>query len=123
MHVRELMHQGDRLPIAPADAPMSEALVVMTEKSFGCLGVTDAAGALAGIVTDGDLRRHMGPDLLSRRVGEVMTRSPKAVAPDTLAGAAMQAMNASRITALFVVENGRPVGILHVHDLLRAGVA
>jgi arabinose-5-phosphate isomerase len=122
-HVRDLMHTGDRLPVAAESAAMSEALLIMTEKSFGCLGVLCGEGALCGILTDGDLRRHMGPELLGRRAGEVMTRSPKTVAPDTLASAAMQIMNEARITALFVVEGGRPVGIVHVHDLLRAGVA
>jgi arabinose-5-phosphate isomerase len=123
MYVRELMHQAGRLPLAPEDAVMGEALVVMTEMSFGCLGVTDGDGRLAGILTDGDLRRHMGPGLLAKRVADVMTRKPKTVAPEALASAALQLINASRITALFVVEDGRPVGIVHVHDLLRAGVA
>lgn len=123
MHVRDLMHSGDRLPIAAFDITMAEALVVMTEKSFGCLGIVSAEGQLAGIITDGDLRRHMGPELLSRRAGEVMTRNPKTVAPDTLASAALQIINDSRITALFVVEDGKPQGIVHIHDLLRAGVA
>ncbi len=95
----------------------------MTEKSFGCLGIVDENGKLLGIVTDGDLRRHMAPDLLERSVSEIMTRSPKTVKPNTLASAALQIVNEFAITALFVVEDGAPVGILHVHDLLRAGVA
>ncbi|MBC8050999.1 MAG: KpsF/GutQ family sugar-phosphate isomerase [Chitinophagales bacterium] len=121
--VRDLMHSGDGLPVASENAAMSHALVVMTEKSLGCLGVLDAQGALCGILTDGDLRRHMGPGLLERRAGDVMTRNPKTISPDLLASAAMQILNEARITALFVVENGKPVGIVHVHDLLRAGVA
>jgi len=121
--VRDLMHTGDSLPVANEDAAMSYALVVMTEKSLGCLGVLNPSGALCGILTDGDLRRHMGPGLLERRAGDVMTRNPKTIAPDLLASAAMQILNEARITALFVVEEGRPVGIVHVHDLLRAGVA
>ena len=97
--------------------------MVMTEKSFGCLGVVDGDGRLAGIITDGDLRRHMGDGLLGERTGEIMTVTPKTVTPDLLASAALEVANASSITALFVVEDGRPVGIIHIHDLLRAGVA
>ena len=121
--VGDLMHRGERLPLAPRDMTMDEALVVMTEKAFGCLGVVDDNGLLVGIITDGDLRRHMGGGLLSRRTGEIMTPGPKTVSPELLASAALEMINASSITALFVVENGRPVGIIHIHDLLRAGVA
>jgi arabinose-5-phosphate isomerase len=121
--VGDLMHRGDRLPIAGSDAMMAEAIVVMTEKAFGCLGVVDGNGNLVGIVTDGDLRRHMGNGLLAQRTGDIMTPAPKTVSPDLLASAALELINASKITALFVVEAGRPVGILHIHDLLRAGVA
>ncbi len=125
-HVRELMHAGESVPLASPDTPMGRALLLITEKSFGCLGVTDADGRLAGIITDGDLRRHMGPTLLSRRVGEIMTKEPRTIGPDALAAEALHAMNARGrpITSLFVVDPaGRPVGILHVHDLLRAGGA
>jgi arabinose-5-phosphate isomerase len=121
--VGDLMHGEDRLPLASADASMSEAIVVMTEKAFGCLGVVDGDGRLAGIITDGDLRRHMGAGLLGKSTGEIMTAAPKTVAPDLLASAALELANASCITALFVVKDGRPVGIIHIHDLLRAGVA
>ncbi len=122
-HVGDFMHTGDRLPLTAADAPMSEALVLMTEKSFGCLGVTGDDGKLIGILTDGDLRRNMGDGLLEASVGEVMTRAPKTIGPDELASAALNVLNTSKITALFVVEDGRPVGIVHIHDLLRLGVA
>ncbi len=121
--VSDLMHKGDRLPLAPADAVMAEAIVIMTEKALGCLGVVDENGYLRGIVTDGDLRRHMGDGLLARRVQEIMTPAPKTVSPDLLASAALEMINSSKITTLFVVEDGRPVGIIHIHDLLRAGVA
>ena len=121
--VGDLMHGFDRLPLASFDMPMAEAIVVMTEKAFGCLGVLDGDGRLAGIVTDGDLRRHMGDGLLDQLVADIMTAHPKTVSPDILASAALEIINASKITALFVVEDGRPVGILHIHDLLRAGVA
>ena len=97
--------------------------MVMTEKALGCLGVVDEGGLLKGIITDGDLRRHMGDGLLARRAADIMTPEPKTVAPDLLASAALELINASSITALFVVEDGRPVGVIHVHDLLRAGVA
>jgi arabinose-5-phosphate isomerase len=120
--VGDLMHKGDRLPLTPGDATMAEAIVVMTEKAFGCLGVVDADGRLAGIITDGDLRRNMGDGLLARSAGEIMTAAPKTVSPELLASAALEVINSSSITALFVVEDGRPVGIIHIHDLLRAGV-
>ena len=121
--VGDLMHKGDRLPLAHVDLVMSEAIVVMTEKALGCLGVVNGDGLLQGIITDGDLRRHMGASLLGKRTVEIMTPAPKTVAPDLLASAALEVINASAITTLFVVEDGRPVGIIHVHDLLRAGVA
>jgi arabinose-5-phosphate isomerase len=121
--VGDLMHKGDRLPLASADEVMADAIVVMTEKALGCLGVVDADGMLKGVITDGDLRRHMGDGLLTRRAHEIMTPGPKTVSPDLLASAALEMMNSSKITALFVVEDGRPVGVIHIHDLLRAGVA
>lgn len=121
--VADIMHKGERLPLAPTEMPMSEVIPLMTEKSFGCVGVVDADGQLVGIVTDGDLRRKMGPDLIAAKVCEVMTPNPKTVAPDLLASAALELLNSSNITALFVVEDGKPVGIVHIHDLLRAGVA
>lgn len=124
--VRDLMHQGEALPLAAPGTPMDRALLLMTEKRFGCLGIADLDGRLIGIVTDGDLRRAMGPDLLTRRVSEVMTTAPRTIGPDALAGEALHVMNARErpITALFVVDSGtRPLGILHIHDLLRAGVA
>lgn len=102
---------------------MSDALLVMTAKTFGCVGVTDPSGALIGIVTDGDLRRHMAPELLDRRVADIMTRSPKTIRPAALAAEALGRMNAANITSLFVTEAGRPVGIVRMHDCLRAGVA
>jgi arabinose-5-phosphate isomerase len=124
--VRELMHDGDAVPVAETGTPMDRALVLMTEKRFGCLAVVNAGGALLGIITDGDLRRAMGPDLLTRRVDDVMTRAPRTIGPDALAAEALHAMNAHErpVTALFVVGPEREiVGILHIHDLLRAGLA
>lgn len=124
--VRELMHTGEAIPLAAPEMPMAAALVLMTQRRFGCLGVVEADGVLGGILTDGDLRRAMGPDLLSRRVGEIMTLSPRTIDPDALAVEALLLMNAHErpVTTLFVVDtSGRPLGILHVHDLLRAGLA
>jgi arabinose-5-phosphate isomerase len=121
--VGDLMHSGDSLPLVDGDVKMAEAIVVMTEKALGCLGVVDADGMLKGIITDGDLRRHMGDGLLARRTVDIMTAAPKTVSPDLLASAALELINSSSITTLFVVEDDRPVGIIHIHDLLRAGVA
>jgi len=124
--VRDLMHTGDAVPLASPDLPMDRALLLMTGKGFGCLGAVDAAGRLVGVLTDGDLRRAMGSDLLARRVQDVMSTTPRTTAPDALAAEALHAMNSpSRpVTSLFVVDAaGRPEGILHVHDLLRAGIA
>jgi arabinose-5-phosphate isomerase len=124
--VRELMHTGQEMPLAPPSLPMDAALLRITEKRFGCLGVVDAGGRLIGIITDGDLRRAMGPDLLHRTAGDVMTRSPLTIGPDALAAEALHLMNAGprAVTALFVVDAAAvPLGVLHVHDLLRAGVA
>jgi arabinose-5-phosphate isomerase len=119
--VADLMHGEDELPLIGFDAPMPDALLVMSEKRFGAVGVVDAEGSLVGLITDGDLRRHMD-GLLQHTAGEVMTRAPLVIAPGALAAEALKLMNDRRITLLFVVEAERPVGVLHVHDLLRAGV-
>jgi arabinose-5-phosphate isomerase len=121
--VRDVMHPGDALPLIKRGAPMSEAIVEMSAKGFGCVAVLDPDGKLAGVVTDGDLRRHMRADLLQATVDTVMTKAPKTVRPGQLASEALQLLNSSKITALIVVDSGRPVGIVHFHDLLRAGVA
>jgi arabinose-5-phosphate isomerase len=102
---------------------MSEAIVEMSAKGFGCVGVRAQDGRLLGIITDGDLRRHMRPDLLESAVDDVMTKSPKTVRPDQLVSEILEMLNATKITAVFVVEADRPVGIVHLHDLLRIGVA
>jgi arabinose-5-phosphate isomerase len=124
--VRDLMHKGEELPLVAPDLLMDRAIIKMTEKRFGSLAVVDTAQKLLGIVTDGDLRRNMGPDLWSRPVGSIMNRTPKTIAPDALAEEALREMNtASRpFTALFVVDETNMVqGIIHIHDLLRAGLA
>ena len=121
--VRDVMHPGSAVPLIGRDALMSEAIVEMSAKGFGCVAVTNGDGRLQGVVTDGDLRRHMRDDLLRAPVGEVMTASPKTVRPGQLASEALELINSLKITALIVVESDRPVGIVHFHDLLRAGVA
>lgn len=121
--IRDIMHVGDRVPLVASGTSMSEAVVQISQKGFGCVAVTGSDGRLEGIITDGDLRRNLGDGLLLRTVDEVMTRSPKTVDPETLAATALQIVNSSAITSLMVVEDGRPVGIVHLHDLLRIGVA
>ena len=124
LKVRDLMHAGDAIPLVREDTPMSEALLVMSQKGFGVVGVTGADGRLAGIVTDGDLRRHM-EGLLDRTAAEVMTRTPQTVDPESVAEKAVALMKERKITCLFVLPtdgDGRPAGILNIHDCLRAGV-
>jgi arabinose-5-phosphate isomerase len=119
--VADIMHGAADLPLVGPEIAMAQALLVMTEKRFGCVGVQDQTGQLSGLITDGDLRRHMD-GLLGLTAGQVMTAKPRTVGPDMLAAEALRLMNEWRITVLFVVETGKPVGILHIHDLLRAGV-
>lgn len=124
LRVAAIMHDGAAMPLVPRGLAMAEAILVMTAKSFGCVGVTDEAGKLVGIVTDGDLRRHMGDALLRSAVDAVMNPQPKTIRPQALAAEALGQMNAQAITSLFVVdEERRPLGILHIHDCLRAGIA
>ncbi len=128
LKVSDLMHRGDSMPLVGADTPMSLALIEMSRKGFGCVGITepgaDGTPVLVGLVTDGDLRRHMAPDLVERRAGEIMTRNPRTIGSRDLAVEALHVMNASErpITNLFVVDDGAPIGFIHMHDLLRAGV-
>ncbi len=124
--VRDLMHTGDELPLVRPGTKMDEAIITMTAKRFGALGVTDDTGKLLGVVTDGDLRRAMGPDLLSRNVDAIMNRTPHVIPGDALAEEALREMNTAErpFTALFVADHTMMVqGILHIHDLLRAGLA
>src|SRR5438876_1779511 len=122
-YTRDLMHTGDAVPLKPLGTKMSDALVEMSSKGFGCVGIVDAYGAIVGIVTDGDLRRHMRPDLMTALVDDVMTRNPKTISRDLLASEALEILNSSKITALIVTDANRPIGIVHLHDILRAGVA
>jgi arabinose-5-phosphate isomerase len=122
-HTSDLMHTGEAVPLKPLGTVMSEALIEMSAKGFGCVAIVDARGAIVGIITDGDLRRKMRPDLMTALVDDVMTENPKAIDRDSLASEAIELLNSAKITTLIVTEAGKPVGILHLHDLLRAGVA
>lgn len=119
--VGDLMHRD--MPLVTEDTPMTDALLVISQKGYGVTGVTDGDGRLVGIITDGDLRRHLSHDFLDKTAGDVMTRAPKTIPGDMLLASAMEFLNRTSITAVFVVEDGRPVGIIHLHDLLRHGVA
>lgn len=122
-HVADVMRKGDALPLSAPSVKMSKALVVMTEKACGCLGVADESGKLIGIVTDGDLRRHMSSDLLNQDVRSVMTLSPRTIGTNALASEALEVLNAANITCIFVIdEDSKPIGLVHIHDLLRIGV-
>lgn len=121
--VRDIMHKGAKMPLVSLESSMSEAILEISTKGFGCVGVTDTQGRLVGIVTDGDLRRHMSPNLIVQPTQDVMTPAPKTITPDLLAVAALEQLNARRIMALFAVsERGEPLGIIHMHDLLHLGV-
>jgi arabinose-5-phosphate isomerase len=121
VRVSDIMHAGD-LPLVEPGRPMGEAILEMTRVGFGAVGAVDAAGHLVGIVTDGDLRRHMGDGLLAQTVGMVMSRSPRTIRPGALAEEALAMMNQHRVTCLFVVDGDAVVGLVRVHDCLRAGV-
>jgi arabinose-5-phosphate isomerase len=120
---RDVMHTGDAIPLARIGTPMSSAISEMTAKTFGCVGIVDDKDALVGIITDGDLRRHMNSDLLSQLVDELMTKTPTTVRPDQLVSEVLEILNSTKRTVVLVVEDNRPVGIIHMHDLLRAGAA
>jgi arabinose-5-phosphate isomerase len=123
-HARDLMHSGDELPIAKQGTTLPAAITTMTEKTFGCVGIIDRAGKLTGLITDGDLRRHVGKNLSSLKVDDIMTRNPKTISGDLLSGEVIELINDKRITTVFVVDaEGRPEGLIHIHDLLKAGVS
>lgn len=122
IRVADLMHKADELPLVGDHAPMQQVLLTMTQKRFGCAGVVDSSGVMLGIVTDGDLRRHMEQNLMAKTAYEVMTKNPVTITPATLAAEALGIMNSKSITCLFALEDGKPVGILHIHDCLRAGI-
>ncbi len=122
IRVRDLMHHAEQTPLVYEADAMSKVLIEMTAKSFGCAGVMNAQGQLTGVITDGDLRRHMEKGLLDKTAKDVMSHSPVTTSEQILAAEALAVLNSKSITCLFVVEEGKPVGILHIHDCLRAGV-
>ena len=122
LRVGELMHVGDEVPLVSADTVMADAILTMTERRFGCVGVTGTEGRLIGVVTDGDLRRNMAPDLLALTVERVMTPAPLTIQSGALAATALGFMNDNNVTNLFVVDDVVPTGIVHIHDCLRAGL-
>lgn len=122
--VSDLMHKGTALPLVPEDASMQDALIEMTTKMLGCVGIIDKENNLLGILTDGDLRRMISTEnLLSKKAAELMIKSPKVITKDALAGEAVSIMNDKKIGQLFVLEGTKPVGVIHLHDCLKAGVA
>jgi arabinose-5-phosphate isomerase len=123
MRVSEIMHTGDEIPLVASGAPMQAVVDEISGKNFGCVGVTDSAGRLVGFVTDGDIRRRLGDDLMNCTVDQIMTRNPRTVQPETLLPSALEHLNSASITALMVVQDDRPVGLIHMHDLLRVGAA
>jgi arabinose-5-phosphate isomerase len=124
LRVSDLMHVDEAMPLVEADVEMKNVIPVMSEKRFGCVGVVDQSGGLLGIITDGDLRRTLVENLLLRSAAEVMTQSPQSIKPQALAAEAVSLMNERKITNLFVVAEGSstPIGVLHIHDLLKAGI-
>lgn len=123
LRISELMHSGDALPLCAATDKMRTVLVTMTAKSFGCAGVINAEGDLIGVITDGDLRRHLAGDILDQSAQDIMTSNPFTIPPTMLAAEAIKHLNETKRTNVFVIEGRKPVGILHIHDLLRAGLA
>lgn len=124
LRLEKIMHKGDEIPLALESDGMDHVLVVMTEKRFGCAGILDAKGCLVGMVTDGDLRRHMGQTLTTKKACEVMTGAPMTMPARLLAAEALKILNEKQRTQVFVVDDdGKPEGIVHLHDLLRIGVA
>lgn len=121
--VSDLMHKGDEMPLVRETANMQEALLTMTSKMLGCVGIVDKENNLLGMITDGDLRRIISSDMLTKAPTDVMTKTPKTISPDVLAAEAVALMNEKKITQLFALKEGKPVGVIHLHDCLRAGVA
>jgi arabinose-5-phosphate isomerase len=125
LRVEQIMRRGDQVPLVGLDASARETVLEMTRGCLGCVGVVDGEGKLVGIVTDGDLRRHLTDDLLAQRARDIMTPNPRTIEGRALAVEAVALMNdpSRPITVLFITEEGRPVGALHLHDCLRAGIA
>lgn len=124
-HVSDIMHTGDEMPIIKNNAIMQDALLTMSAKMLGCVGIVNDNGELEGMITDGDLRRWMSPDLITEKVVNVMTKNPKTISPDALIAEAVNVMNNTGhgITNLFVIQDKKPIGVIHIHDCLKAGVS
>jgi arabinose-5-phosphate isomerase len=122
LRVTDIMHKGENMPIVSPGNLMADVLITITAKTFGVAGVVDGEGRLAGVITDGDLRRHMSPDLLEMRAEDIMTRDPISVPPQLLAAEALGLMNEKRISAVFVVDGGKPLGLVRIHDILHWGI-
>ncbi|MBP2291846.1 arabinose-5-phosphate isomerase [Azospirillum rugosum] len=123
LKVTDVMHKGDDMPLCGLDTPLSDVILEMTAKRLGCVGVLDDAGVLVGVITDGDLRRHLKPELLAERADSILSPRPKTIRPKALVVEALREMNEKQITSLFVIEADRPLGVVHIHDCLRAGAA
>ena len=121
--VSDLMHTGQDMPLLDENANMQAVLLEMTSKRLGCVGFVNSAGILTGILTDGDLRRCLSAQILSEKAADLMTRNPKTIAPEAMTAEALKIMHDKKITNLFVVDNLKPVGVIHIHDLLNNGVA
>ena len=121
--VKNIMHSGKKLPLIKENVPMSTAIIEMTKKRFGCLGVVSKTNTLIGIITDGDLRRHMGNSILEKKTTSIMTKKPKTVNKDIFASEALDIMKKSKITQVFITENNKPIGILHIHDCIELELA
>ena len=121
--VKNIMHSGKKLPLIKENVPMSTAIIEMTKKRFGCLGVVSKANTLIGIITDGDLRRHMGNSILEKKTTSIMTKKPKTVNKDIFASEALDIMKKNKITQVFITENNQPIGILHIHDCIELELA
>jgi arabinose-5-phosphate isomerase len=122
-HISDIMHKGDELPFVTVDTPMTQVLIEMSRKNLGCVGIIDTDGTLIGIITDDDLRHHIEPELLKRHAGDLMHSKPKTIIPTTLVSETLRFFNEKNITSLFVVENDKPIGLVHIHDFLRKGIA
>ena len=120
--VKNIMHTGNKLPLVPETTTMSNAIIEMSKKRFGCLGIISNKKNLAGIITDGDLRRHMNNDILNKNVKDIMKKNPKTVNPEIYVTDALEIMEKNKITQVFVVKNKKPMGILHIHDCIELGL-
>lgn len=120
--VSDLMHTGEEMPLLPMDTGMQETLLEMTSKRLGCVGFINNNGELVGILTDGDLRRCLSNDILTKKASDVMTKNPKVISPDAMATEAVKLMQDKKITNIFAVKDGKPIGVIHIHDCLSSGI-